>query len=215
MLRVLAVVTAGLLIALPGLVQGVWSGRWSRSPDLERAVARLGSVPMRVGDWDGQDLELDRKQVVEGAGLDGYLFRRYANRRDGREVEVILACGRPGPASVHSPDVCLPSAGYEVVAAPVRCRRDGAARPAELWTARFQKEEGVPLCRRVFWAWSGDGTWQAPDRPRLAFAHFGALYKLYVVQEAGKADEQAPEEDCDDFLHELLHELDQVLFAAP
>jgi len=42
-----------------------------------------------------------------------------------------------------------------------------------------------------------------------------ALYKLYVVQEVSRADEQAPEEECDDFLRELLQDLAKVLFGEP
>jgi hypothetical protein len=103
-----------------------------------------------------------------------------------------------------------------MLAPPVRCRRDGPARPAEFWTARFRKDEaGAPLFRRVFWAWSADGDWRAPDQPRLAFARHDALYKLYVVQEVSRTDGQAPEEECDDFIRELLQDLAKVLFGEP
>jgi hypothetical protein len=225
MLRLLTLVTAGLLIAVPGLLQGIWSGRWSQSQQLEQAVARLERVPVNIGEWKGYSLELERRQV-EGTELAGCLVRRYENQRDGRVASVILACGRPGPVAVHSPDVCLPSAGSDLVARPARWSpaMDGAAQPgqpgqsgqaAEFWVATFQKKEATgPLCRRVYWAWSADGTWRAPDSPRLAFARFAVLYKVYLIQEVSRPDEQRTDEECEDFIQLLLPELEKALFAV-
>ena len=34
---------------------------------------------------------------------------------------------------------------------------------------------------RVFWGWSDNGIWKAPDNPRLAFRGQPYLFKLYVV----------------------------------
>src|SRR6516162_896678 len=170
MLRVLAVITAGSLIALPGFVQGVWSGRWSQSQELEQAVASLERMPLNIGDWKGHTIELDREQI-EGADLAGHCCRRYENQRDGRVVTVILMCGRSGPVSVHTPDVCWTSTGYEMVAR--RSRWQPESRSAEFWTARFRKDEAsAPLYRRVFWSWNAGGSWQAPDSARFAFARY-------------------------------------------
>lgn len=215
MLRLLTYGTAALLIALPGLVHGTWTGRWSRPQGVEQAVAALERVPRAVGAWEGQDLEIDRREVAR-AGLDGCLMRRYEHRRDGRQVVAILVCGRPGPVAVHTPDICMPGAGFDLVAPPARCQKAAdAPQPADFWTARFQKDEAaVPLCRRVSWSWTGDGVWQAPDQPRLTFARFNALYKLYLIQEVSRSDGQTPEEDCDDFIRDLLPELTAALFPS-
>jgi hypothetical protein len=216
MLRILAIMTAGSLIAIPGFVQGIWSGRWNRSQELETAVASLERVPLHIGEWKGHSVQLDRDQI-EGADLAGYLCVRYENQRDGRIVTVILMCGRSGPVSVHTPDICWPGAGYDLVARPSRWNPgiDYAAQPAEFWTARFQKNEAAaPFFRRVYWAWSAGGAWQAPDKPRLAYARHSALYKLYLIQEVSGTDEQVPDEECDDFIQLLLPELEQALFAT-
>jgi hypothetical protein len=212
MVRVLSILAAGVLVLVPGLLQGVWSGRWSDSPDLEEAVARMQGVPGVIGDWQGQTVELDRRAVKQ-AELAGYITRRYENRRTGNAVIIILTCGRPGPLSVHAPDVCYPGAGFELAAAPSRYSVDSEASPAEFWTARFLREElSSGGHRRVFWAWNAKGPWQAPDNPRLKFARFPALYKLYVISEMNKRDEPLEEGACVQFLPELLPELQRVLF---
>lgn len=207
-MRVLAVLTAALLITVPALLHGIWGGRWSRSRELEQAVARLEGVPVRIGDWEGRDRNLGRRQL-EAAELDACLVRRYENRRDGRVIDMLLMCGRPGPVCVHTPDVCVPSSGLDLMGRPARCSFGGG----EFWSARFQKDDAaVPVCRRILWAWSTGGGWTVPDSPRFTFARFRALYKLYLIQEL--AGEEQTEEDCEDFIRLLLPELEKALSAA-
>jgi hypothetical protein len=192
------------------LVSGIRADRWRRSPGLERAVARLEGLPLGVGDWDGQTRELDRDQIAAG-DLAGYVFRRYENRRDGRVIDVILTCGRAGPVCAHTPDVCEPSAGNELLGRPVTHQVADSAASAEFWAARFQKADPVaPLGRRVLWAWSTGGAWRAPDEPRLAFLGCAVLYKLYVIQEVSAAEGQAPDQ-CDDFLREFLPQVEKAI----
>ena len=44
------------------------------------------------------------------------------------------------------------------------------AGPVQCYTTAFKKEEGTGTqYLRVFWTWSYDGRWIAPDLPRVAF----------------------------------------------
>jgi hypothetical protein len=55
---------------------------------------------------------------------------------------------------------------------------------ASYFVAEFEKKTPTTFERhRVRWAWTTDGTWTAPDNPRLAFGFPAAreLFKLYVV----------------------------------
>src|SRR5947209_1965401 len=115
MSRALAVLTVFLAVAATGTVHGVWANRWSSPEALQRATARMAEVPMTLGDWDGQAGELDARQLAV-ADVSGHLLRRYVNRRNGAVVTVLLLCGRPGPVSVHRPEVCYGGAGYELAA---------------------------------------------------------------------------------------------------
>jgi hypothetical protein len=218
MLRALPLVAVAALLALAGLVQGLWTGRWHTSHALEGALARLDAVPLTVGDWQGRALETDEEQRVQ-AGAAGCLHRRYEDRRTGEVVSILLVCGRPGPVSVHPPDVCFRGAGYEPAAAPARAEvpADAPAPPATFWAAEFVKRDtGLPRRLRVYWAWGADGTWDAPANPRLAFARFPVLYKLYVYREAPPGAEGRPGDDpCLAFMRQLLPALQQTLFPAP
>jgi hypothetical protein len=212
-----------ILAALPlvvayGVVEGSWTGRWHRSADLDLAVARLDKVPLEIGDWRGEALELGAQQA-RVAQIEGSLLRRYTNGRTGATVTVLIVCGRPGPIAVHPPDVCYGGAGYTPTAAPTRSTVEGEAPAgtAEFWGATFVKSDAVvPERLSIRWAWGSRGEWAAADHPRLRFARAAALYKMYVICPA-LADKADADEPSRQLLPPLLGELQKALFpdAAP
>jgi hypothetical protein len=174
--------TAFVLLVGAGLVHGRLTDRWGLSGALAEAVARLDRVPRTIGDWEGRDVAMDRKQI-DRAGIQGYLSRSYRNVRDGREATVLLVCGRPGQIAVHTPDVCYRGAGYESGSAPMPGTvGTGVGHPAEFLKARFCKTNApVPDALDIFWSWNARGAWEVPANPRLGFASYPALYKVYVI----------------------------------
>jgi hypothetical protein len=205
-------------LALPilvgfGIVEGVWTNRWQLSDATRVAAARLADVPARVGDWEGEDLELDAREVVK-AELDGYLMRRYVHRTSGASVTVLLVCGRPGPVSVHTPDVCYGGAGYVQEAAAGRLPLETNP-PAELWRADFRKTGSLPEQLHIAWCWAAAGAWTAPDNPRVTFARAPALYKLYVVRQVVGREEPGEKDPAADFLRQFLPEAQARLFPVP
>jgi hypothetical protein len=200
----------GLLILLvSGVVHGVWTDRWGTGAEPAAWGARLAGVPRTIGDWEGQDVPLDAKSL-QVAEVTGHLARTYVHRRTGAAVEVLLVCGRPGPISVHTPDVCLRGSGHSLVGAP---EKYGAVH-AEFWTARFRKGQAAPTNLRIFWAWNAGDGWRASTSPRLEFARHPALYKLYVVRSLAALDESLEKDPCTGFLPLLLPELERALFPG-
>jgi hypothetical protein len=121
--------------------------------------------------------------------------------------------------AVHTPDLCYRGAGYEVVGEPARVAVAGPGGPAEFWAARLRKPgAGVATTLRIYWGWSADGRWRAPDSPRWTFAGAPFLYKVYVVRDAtadGEAGGEAGRPDSGvRFLGEFLPVLKQALFPA-
>jgi hypothetical protein len=196
-----------------GLVHGRLTDRWGTSSAVAEAIARLDRVPRSIGDWEGRDAAIDRKQI-ERAQIRGYLARTYRNRRDGREVMVLLVCGRPGPISVHTPDVCYAGAGYEAGTLPVPGSVATGGHGAEFLTARFKKVDAlVPESLDILWAWNARGDWEAPANPRLGFASYPALFKVYLI--AGRGGAAAVEPTVDrDFAELILTGLNRALFVG-
>jgi hypothetical protein len=216
MFRPLLLLTALALLAGDVLLYGSWTNRWTSSRELDEAVARLKAAPKELGEWQAEDLELSNREVAQ-AEIAGYLFRRYKNQRTGEAITILLLCGRSGPMSVHTPDICYRGAGYSQVGGEARTEvlRAGAEQPTKVWSANFAKEGPLTTSRlRISWAWKAQQSWEAPDNPRLAFAGRSALYKLYVVRQLNSSSERAEEELCQDFLSQLLPQLDRVLSSA-
>jgi hypothetical protein len=203
--------TAGavVILVLTGLVHGAWTNRWEKSQALEEAVASLQKVPHQLGDWRGEEMEMDAQQFERG-GVDGHKAMSYFDPFDHSIITTLLLVGRPGPVSVHTPDVCYGGAGYEMLGEPTRCEvaRPGEP-PAEFWVARFRKEGGGERRHlRIFWSWlPWGGTWQAPDNPRLTFGRAPALCKLYIVREMTSPNESLEDEPAIGLIRLLLADL--------
>jgi hypothetical protein len=201
-----------------GIAHGLITDRWSPPADPQAQAAVLARVPMTLDDWDGSPLESDKNHLPPQL-IEDSLLRRYVNRVDGSAVTLYLRVGRPGPiVGQHSPDSCFPGAGYPFVAPQVRrsVLVGPSARAQQFWVATYSNtERAEPVHGRIFWSWSGSGTWETPDYPRLAFAHFRRLYKLYVVRQLLKAEEPLAENDpAIRFLQVLVPELEKTLFAS-
>src|SRR5262245_44831048 len=98
-------VACAVLLA-SGVLHGLWSGRWQFSDEASKATERLEQVSLAIGDWDGDEHEIDSRQI-RAAGATGYLSRRYVNRQTGEVIWCTVLCGPPGPIAVHPPDVCF------------------------------------------------------------------------------------------------------------
>jgi hypothetical protein len=201
-----------IVVTASGVAHGLWSGRWNVLDGPERAAARLAQIPMTVGDWDGKAGELDGRQM-QVADLSGALVCEFVNRRTGSVVSCLLVCGRPGPVSVHIPEVCYAGVGFEPTGTRIRLRNPSLA-GAEFWVCDFQKPHAVSADRmRIFYAWSTKGDWSAPESSRLAFFREPALYKLYVTRKMLQAEEPLEDDAVVDFLKVFLPQLQKCLFA--
>ncbi|MBY0528427.1 MAG: EpsI family protein [Gemmataceae bacterium] len=208
MLRFAAPMTAIVAVILCGTVHGLWTDRWDSSDEPAVFAARLPTVPLSAGDWEGQEADSKNPKVP---GVIGTLHRRYVHRRTGKEATVYIVCGRPGPVSIHTPEVCYSASGYEVLA-QTNYTLPLESAPAQFRTAQFRKKQSSDVtCLRIFWAWSGDGSWSAPAEPRFAFARHPALFKLYVIREMASDDESLDDDPCLDLLRNLVPALQQSL----
>jgi hypothetical protein len=197
-----------------GLLHGVWANRWGSDSDVEAYAQRLQDVPMTVGAWDGRPEDVGELPYdLRGRTLG----RTYVNRIDGRVVVVRLVCGPKGTMLFnHTPLECFPAAGFAMVGKPAKWSLPADADWGEFLTARFSKADSpVPQHLELRWSWSGDGTWRVPEYPRVAFARFPVLYKLYVACPLVTGGEPLDGDPSEDFLRALLPLLKAALFAAP
>lgn len=211
----LAPATAVILVLAGGVAYGILTHRWTRNDDVAEAAAKLPQLPKTIGDWTSEDHKIEQR-ILDQAGAAGYLSRTY--HLGGHQVSVMILCGSPGPISLHPPTVCFTSAGWEL---NNQRRTTVSVEKNELGTfqaGNFQKPTTTgPLEMTTYWAWNHDGKWQAPDRPRYAFADAPHLYKIYVSvihprrsTEAEEVKNDAGKDTVEDFLKELIPALRKI-----
>src|SRR6516165_9807301 len=143
MTRILPLAAAVVLLTSSAIVHGLLTGRWGLSADVQAAAARCDDLPMTIGEWEGRAHKVSDGER-ELAEMVGYCSRQYVNRRTGQEISVLLICGRPGPISVHTPDVCYAGQGYAVVGSPEHYKAGSDAGAADFLTAAFKKPAPTP-----------------------------------------------------------------------
>jgi hypothetical protein len=211
--RALSVILAMAVFLSAGVANGLRTGRWAASSEVEAAAARLARVPATIGDWAGKDEEIDPRMLT-AAGAAGCVSRSYEDRRDGARVSVLLLCGPPGPISVHPPNVCYAANGFDL-AGITAARVDRPSGVDQFRVGDFRKPAvGGPARLEILWAWNAGGAWSAPERPRFAFAAAPVLYKLYVIRDVSAAGRTADRDVPREFLREFLPEVDRALFPA-
>ncbi|HUR52964.1 MAG TPA: exosortase-associated EpsI family protein [Gemmataceae bacterium] len=202
------------LVGMVGIVHGMWTDRWGPSGQLQQALAALPRVPAAFGDWAGEDDSLDADALTVG-GIKGYINRRYKNSRTGETVAFLIVCGRGGPMSVHTPEVCYAGAGYQPVGQEQRRAVETDAQADEFAVRKFRKVGVVPTQLEIYWAWSRDGvTWQVPADSRVTLARYPALYKMYVVREYVPGSQAESLTSCQEFLRRALPDIRQALSSS-
>lgn len=206
MTRVVFLLLAAALLLVDGVVYGRWTDRWGNGQAVEDAVTQLEQIPLRIGGWQAKPLAPAGAHAAQ-AGCAGFWVRRYERQHDGAVVDVLLACGRPGPLAVHTPDICYTGSGYvqaEAVGLYTADAAEGAA-PATFWQTRFNKPEAlVPVSLRLLWSWHTAAGWHAARNPRLEFAGAPVLHKLYVIREMDGRDDRRDDAICAEFLTAFL-----------
>jgi Protein of unknown function (DUF3485) len=201
---------AFVAVVIAAVVPGLWGHRWVSSSVLADATARLTLMPMTVGDWEGRDLEINPREL-RVAQADGYVQRRYVHRHTGETVTILALCGRPGPISVHTPEVCYAGVGYEELGTVTR-REVAGLDGDRFWYRRFQKTGPTPTSLGITYAWTASGAWEAVDNPRLALARHPVVFKLYVVRSLSDPKEPSDADPTMDFLRALVPPLRAALF---
>jgi hypothetical protein len=132
-------------------------------------------------------------------------------------VSVLLAWGRPGPLSVHSPEACYGAAGFSLSGPSERYSVTDAAGSnlADFWKSTFTRQDSTVSERLlVLHAWNRDGVWHAPQYPRWKLAGAPVLHKLYVTQSLSSRDEVTVMKDTKEFLQVFMPQVNEALKPA-
>ena len=205
-LGLIAAVTMLGSLAAQRLAQG-------NQQELQTAADKLAQTPEQFGDWELQadhEMAANEQQILQCAGS---LHRVYKNRTTGQTINMFIIVGPPGPTSVHNPEICYSSQGFEAAQAAERIVVPGDQKTkSEFWQVTLKSAGATPQHLRVAYAWNAGAGWVAPDQPRLAF---GGQPKLFKMQMATTFVQGTSDVDgFERFLGDFLPVLDASLFAS-
>ena len=199
-------ITAAVLLGV-GLYHGRATDRWADPSADDSPGRRFADMPLALGDWVGEPMPRestdDPKTSVQNF--------KFTQPRTGRWVLTSITSGRAGRVSIHNPEHCYLGSGYEVVDAIKRESLDADKKAATaFWTGHFQKKKptGVESIR-IWWGWSGDGNWQAPEYPRLYYAAAQRLHKLYMIHPVTGRDTPEDQAAYREFMLRYLAEMNR------
>jgi hypothetical protein len=212
MLKQIPIVLAVLLLVVAALKQGTDSERWSTFPELDVYAKHLEAVPMDVGEWRGEEGTKIDDRSKQVAGVVGAVNRKYVNATLNETVSVDLVSGRPHDMFFHTPDRCYPAAGFERGGKQTQVKIDGVE--GSFYTNTYIKSESSGIQNlRIYWAWSTDGTWTAPESFKWKYGGNPSIYKLYVMVPITSHDQSEDRNGATDFLRVFVPELKKTLFA--
>lgn len=107
-------IAALLVVLLVGGAGHRWAEHLLMAADAAPAplAAPLATLPTSFGPWEGTEIPIE-KRVLEIAGTDDHVFRRYRNRSTNEVADLYVAyAARPARLLGHRPQVCYPAHGW-------------------------------------------------------------------------------------------------------
>ena len=213
-----------IVFTITAFLHGQLVGRWVPLPPIQEYTQRLSKIPPQIGEWSATEAPLDDPDSLASAGINAFFSKIYQHSRTGEQVSVLIVCGRPGPISVHTPDVCYRGAGYVPITEPALIDRKLSAEQAvKLWKMSFSPPSSrlgsAPL--EIEWTWISNTGMQSPANARLAFASSPALYKIYLIREQSPVNKDLidkstkVDQDAGKFHALFLSMVEEILLQNP
>jgi hypothetical protein len=204
------------------IVAGSGAVRWWQARRVE-AVLRDGrtapfplhELPMVVGSWRGQQIEIDPR-IARRTGATDLITRRYVDQRTGATLEAIILYGPSTEVYGHVPEVCYKAAGFDKVAGPeARSIRVGNQKVPFRTLVYTRGEGGEADLHEVCYSWRYSDHW-SPEVVSVykRFERIPGMLKVHVTRRISERERRDIGNPGEAFLEALLPELERRLPAS-
>ncbi len=231
MVRWLPIPVAVALLLGTGIAYGLRNNRWYTSTEIAQMSQRLPAIPLVIGDWVGTDDDNPRmtQRLKKRGTIAEMVSRVYRNTKTGEVITLLVATGRPGPISTHTPQTCIgdnnawnrvspeklvPIELDPQTGKPTAADAKTSSEPI-FATCKFARaNSAVPQAITIYWSWhSNEKGWIAVDDPRVTFGSYMALTKIYVTQDSTSELFSGSQDAATRFISECLPEINTILFG--
>jgi Protein of unknown function (DUF3485) len=179
----------------------------------------LAELPKTMGRWqatDGPEAQLD-PEVMRYAGASEHIARTYVDQKTGEQASVLALYGLGTIVYTHIPDICYPTAGYQLLRGPIdgSIAVPGVEGPVRYRWAVYTKRVGsLYRYEEVYHTFLHHKDWvpDASDRWKM-FRYYPGLYKIQIA----RAISSLPENDegpCRELLTEFVSQVNERLASA-
>ena len=204
------ILLACLLTLCSGVLHGRMSRMWGVDEKMDQAADLLDGMPPQFGPWQQEGSYPLGDSAMELLQCRGYLHHGYRNAETGQFLRVAVMVGPGSKISVHVPEICFESTNYTLIQNRRRLDLEHEQGTDSFWTVAFQSNDVSQRRLNVYYGWSANDGWVAPQMPRWSVAGSPILYKLQLTEEV-PATGDASGTGAEDFLKRFLPVLNERL----
>lgn len=193
---------------------------WARRPEIIAPLVPLQTLPTTVGAWSGLEAPAFAPEVVAELGVDEYVNRIYLAGSNPVSLYVGYYRSQQTGDTIHSPQNCLPGAGWlPVSTSRLTLRVDGRSEPVTINSLLIQK--GVERQVVLYW-YQSHGRVVASEYWSKAYLVLdairwhrsdAAMVRVISPVLATDGSEREAEERAAAFVREIFPHLDRLLPA--
>lgn len=198
------------LLAASGAIRWQQARRFQAVADASKeSPFPLDALPLTVGAWRGEAAKLD-DQIARATGATDHILRRYVNQATGVKVDVIVLYGPATSVFIHRPEICYPSAGYELAVAPTEHTVDAGTVRAPFRALVYVRGEGGQTERQeVYYSWRYHGRWSPDVGTFKQLERIPGMYKVHLARGVTDHEKRDVGNPSEAFLQEFLPALEQ------
>jgi EpsI family protein len=176
----------------------------------------LATVPLELGNWSGRDVPMEA-DIIEQAQTTEYLNRTYeSSKHPGLSVQLWINYSRQGDNLRHTPEICLPSGGWNKIESQTRLLSVPVGHDQSLTITRLGYGRDELVEHVGFWYYIfGEGKLENYVRslPITSRSSHGRTTRgsSMTVEVFYPGDFDPEGEGLQDFAHELVKALESIL----
>jgi hypothetical protein len=202
-----------VLLAISGSVRLLRDQQfYSITKESKESPFPLSDIPKTLGRWHfvaGTESQLS-PETAQTAGSSDHILRTYVDETTGESVSLFVLYGLAESVSLHTPLLCYPAAGFQLVPDSLQERElkmPELAAPVHFTSAYYVKRvAGLSEYSQILWTFRNDGVWKPAmaDRWKLFRYHPGMFkIQLHRTSLAINSEHLASETLLKDIVHEI------------
>ena len=169
----------------------------------------LAELPLILDAWKGRDAEMDPR-IVRGSGSTDIVTRRYVNQKTGVSLDVVILYGPTSDMFIHTPELCYPAAGFEVLPGTVErsIPVEGTGSVPFRSLAFTKGEGGLADTQEVYYSLWYDGRWTTQSTSPKASQRIPGMYKVQLSRRISSRERRDLDNPCEPFLASLVGQIE-------